>query len=521
MNIPYRPIVWTIAGSDSGGGAGIQADLRAIDALHCHGASVITALTAQNSTAVQRIEAVSPAMLNAQCQALAEDLPPRAIKTGMLGNAAHLACIVEWIERLRQQHGALPLVVDPVLAASSGYSFADDALLQAYRTHLLPAASVLTPNRQEAARLAGMPPLHTDHDVEACARRLQYHPQQTVVITGGDCAGSQSQDYLLSPQAQGWLSLPRVDTPHSHGSGCSFASAIAAALAHGHPAADAVILAKIAVQQGLQHSYAAGGGRGPVHLSPGFAQHPGHLPALTLQATPAPMQAFPHLSNPDLGLYVIVDSADWVARVLRAGVRTVQLRIKNQSTERLRSEIRTSVQLAAAAGAQLFINDHWQLALEEGAYGVHLGQEDLMQADLPRLAAAGLRLGLSSHSYWEVCRALPIQPSYLACGPVFPTTSKQMPWQAQGLHNLYYWCQLLSLPVVAVGGLDSSNIAVARQAGAAGVALIRAVTESRDPETAIQRLQQAIQTAQPDMQQPLPAWANPCLPGGNTLSARV
>lgn len=513
MNAPHRPIVWTIAGSDSGGGAGIQADLRALDALHCHGASVITALTAQNSTAVQQIEAVSPSMLNAQLQALAEDQPPRAIKTGMLGTAAHLTCLLEWIEHLRQQYGPLPLVVDPVLAASSGHRFADDALLNAYQTKLLPIASVLTPNRQEAAQLAGMASLQSSSDVEACARRLQCHPQQTVVITGGDSADSHSQDYLLSPQAHGWLSLPRVDTRHTHGTGCSFASAIAGAMAQGHPAADAVILAKMAVQQGLRHSYPAGMGRGPVHLAAGFAQNPAHLPTLTSQIASVQAVSFPRLNNPDLGLYVIVDSADWVARVLRAGVRTIQLRIKDANLAQLREEIRTSVQLAKASHAQLFINDHWQLALEEGAYGVHLGQEDLMQADLPRMAAAGLRLGLSSHSYWEVCRALPIQPSYLACGPVFPTTSKQMPWQAQGLHNLHYWCQLLPLPVIAVGGLDHSNVAAARRAGAAGVALIRAVTTARQPEAAIQALQQAIQAAQPNMQQPLPAWATPCLPG--------
>jgi thiamine-phosphate diphosphorylase len=188
----------------------------------------------------------------------------------------------------------------------------------------------------------------------------------------------------------------------------------------------------------------------------------------------------------------VVDSAAWVRRVIDAGVRTVQLRIKDPAHPRLREEVRASVAAARAAGAQLFINDHWRIAIEEGAYGVHLGQEDLAIADLDAIARAGLRLGLSTHAYWEVCRAWAIQPSYIACGPIHPTAAKAMPWIPQGNGNLAYWCSLLPCPVVAIAGMDVTRATQAVECGAAGVAVISAITAAASPEKAIAELQNAL-----------------------------
>jgi thiamine-phosphate diphosphorylase len=191
------------------------------------------------------------------------------------------------------------------------------------------------------------------------------------------------------------------------------------------------------------------------------------------------------MRDADIGLYAIVDSADWVERVLAAGVKTVQLRIKDRSHPRLREEIRRAVAANERAHAQLFINDHWRIAIEERAYGVHLGQEDLGDADVERIARAGLRLGLSTHSYWEVARAWALRPSYIACGPVHPTSAKSMPWIPQGNDNLAYWCQLLPLPVVAIGGMDPTRLVEARACGAAGVAVLSGITAARDAEAAV------------------------------------
>jgi hydroxymethylpyrimidine kinase/phosphomethylpyrimidine kinase/thiamine-phosphate diphosphorylase len=499
-------VVWSVAGSDSGGGAGLQADLRAIEAFGAHACTVVAAITAQNSVAVQHIEPVSPTLLEAQLTALASDLPPAAIKTGMLGSAENLQLLAYWIDRLRQQHPALPLVVDPVLRASTGAVLADQALLHGYRTALLPRATLISPNRSEAAALLGGAALHSRHDVEQAASALLALGCKAVVITGGDEAGDRSEDYAATPQASGWLSLPRVVTPHHHGTGCVLAASMAAAMARGFVEIEAIILAKMATTHALRHGYGAGRGAGPVHPGARFALAHENLPTLRM-AGQAWGSAFAKLSEPDLGLYAIVGSAVWVQRVLDAGVRTVQLRIKDSKHPSLRHEVRASIAAAKAVNAQLFINDHWALAIEEGAYGVHLGQEDLERADLDAIARAGLRLGLSTHSYWEVCRAWALQPSYIACGPIHPTRAKRMPWIVQGNDNLAYWCALLPLPVVAIAGMDGPRAAQAMQCGAAGVAVISAITGALSPEAEIARLAQALQAGRL-----LPRRASPELP---------
>jgi len=399
---------------------------------------------------------------------------------------------VRWIDRLRAQQPQLAVVVDPVLRSSTGTAFADAALLHAYRIELLPRASLITPNRNETAALLGVASLHDRVDVELAAQALMAMGCRSVVITGGDEADASSEDYVATPHASGWLSLPRVATPHHHGTGCVFAASAAAALARGFVSVDAIVLAKMATTHALRHAYVAGHGAGPVRPRPGFALHSRNLPTFSIPGQREGL-TFPSLLDPDLGLYAVVDSAAWVQRVLDAGVRTVQLRIKNPDHPALQQELRDSIAAAHAAGAQLFINDHWELAIELGAYGVHLGQEDLASADLAAIARAGLRLGVSTHSYWEVCRAWGLEPSYIACGPIHATQAKAMPWLPQGNDNLAYWCELLPLPVVAIAGMDEPRVEQAMACGAAGVALISAITGAVSPEGQIARLRQAVQ----------------------------
>lgn len=513
------PVVWVIAGNDSGGGAGLSADQRAVAALGGHACPVVATVTAQNSVAVRHVEAVSPELLHAQLAALAEDMPPQAIKTGLLGNAAQVAVVAQWVDRLRQQRPGLALVVDPVLRASTGSNLASNSLCAALRQQLLPRATLITPNRAEAARLLGWPAPPEASDVPTLARALRDLGAGSVVITGGDDSHpspddtAHCHDWMDTPQASGWLSLPRVNTRHHHGTGCTFASSAATALALGFAPADAAVLAKMATTEGLRHAHAAGAGAGPLRPQPGFAQRLDNLPSLSLPGADQPAHplqpALPVLdaTQRQLGLYPVVDSADWVERLLAAGVRTLQLRIKNPHRPDLRAHIRRSVQAARAVQAQLYINDHWQLAIEEGAFGIHLGQEDLNSANVQAIARAGLHLGLSTHSLWEMCRAWGLQPSYVACGPVYATTSKDMPWLPQGEANVAFWSHLLPLPVVAIGGMEAARLREAVRHGAAGVALITAITQAPNPEQAVASLQQAWQDGLQD-----PAAAPPLLP---------
>lgn len=200
--------------------------------------------------------------------------------------------------------------------------------------------------------------------------------------------------------------------------------------------------------------------------------------------------AFAPLSGP-IGFYPVVPDADWVKRLLGWGVRTVQLRIKaaDHSPAEITRAVNEAVEAGRAVpGAQVFINDHWRLALAAGAYGVHLGQEDLdalSAADLDMLKRSGVRLGLSTHTPGELARAKAAQPSYLAIGPVYPTTLKVMPYDPVGLERLKTWAaDAAPYPVVAIGGISLDRIAGVMACGVNGVAVVSAVTLAADPQEA-------------------------------------
>src|SRR5205814_10278150 len=268
-----------------------------------------------------------------------------------------------------------------------------------------------------------------------------------------------------------------IPARHRHGTGCTFASSAAAALALGFVAADALVLAKMATAHALRGGYAAGQGAGPVQAQRGFARDASLLPRLSWGESARFASAVAAHATDRLGLYAIVDSAARVRPLLDAGVRTLQLRIKTPPQAgaawhaALREELQHGIAACRDAGARLFVNDHWQLALELGAYGVHLGQEDLLALDdgeRERLAASGLALGVSTHSLWELGRALGLSPRYVACGPVWPTTTKAMPWRPQGRGNLAWWCVMAGVPVVAIGGvLSPGQAGLAAWCGAA------------------------------------------------------
>lgn len=193
-----------------------------------------------------------------------------------------------------------------------------------------------------------------------------------------------------------------------------------------------------------------------------------------------------------IGLYPIVDSFDWVFRLLPTGITTIQLRIKGKPMDYIRQHIQQSVVLAKQYNAQLFINDYWEMALQYGAFGVHLGQSDLGCVDLKALQQAGLRLGVSTHSEPEIQTALAVKPSYIAFGPIYPTTTKAMPYSPQGVEKLARCCKKIDYPVVAIGGLHAHNIPDVVKAGVDGVAVLSAITKAVDVEGTVNTLQALI-----------------------------
>ncbi len=190
-----------------------------------------------------------------------------------------------------------------------------------------------------------------------------------------------------------------------------------------------------------------------------------------------------------LGLYVIVDSYEWIERLIHAGVKTLQIRIKDRSPEQAEEEIARCIALAKQHQVRLFVDDFWQLAIKYQAYGVHLGQADLLTADLNAIQQAGLRLGVSTHNQEEVDLVLPLRPSYVALGHIFPTQSKIMPSAPQGIANLAAQVKDLGdIPTVAIGGITASHFADVLATGVGSIAVISAVTQAEDWQSAVKNL---------------------------------
>ena len=258
------PSAVTIAGSDSSGGAGIQADLKTFAALRVYGASVITALTAQNTMGVQGIHDVPPDFVLAQIESVFSDLSVRAVKIGMLAGAA-TARVVADVLRSRDVG---PVVLDPVMVATSGDRLITDAAVEALRQHLLPLAEIVTPNLPELGCLIGEPTAPNENAAVAQGRRLLALGARAALIKGGHADGSESIDHLMG--ADGTMrrfAALRIDTRNSHGTGCTLSSAVAAGLARGLPLAEAVSQAKRYVTAAIAaaETVPVGRGHGPVH----------------------------------------------------------------------------------------------------------------------------------------------------------------------------------------------------------------------------------------------------------------
>ena len=244
------------------------------------------------------------------------------------------------------------------------------------------------------------------------------------------------------------------------------------------------------------------------------------LPALSWDEQP-PAEHAPHSrTTEEIGIYAIVDSVPRLRLVLDAGVTTAQLRIKQPADAggdwhaALRVELQEGIATAQAFGARLFINDHWRVAAALGAEAVHLGQEDLFAlgaAGRAELNATGLSLGISSHAIWELCRARAMAPCYIACGPVWPTTTKDMPWVPQGLDNLSWWSRAAGTPVVAIGGiLQAEHVEQAAAAGARGICVLRGLGEQ--PRAAVPALQAAFIRGRSRIDESTwPVWPHPTL----------
>jgi hydroxymethylpyrimidine kinase / phosphomethylpyrimidine kinase / thiamine-phosphate diphosphorylase len=328
-----------------------------------------------------------------------------------------------------------------------------------------------------------------DADGPVLAQRLRAKGARAVCIVNA----RDGLDWVDTEHARGWLGGPAQQAGELRAN-------MLKALAQGFVAADAAIVAKMPAPFELPlFSWGEAVPPSPSGGGQGWGR------------SPAPRT---------LDLYAIVDSSARLRQVLDAGIRTVQLRIKKPAAPdaawhaMLRREVQQAIADSAAAGAELFVNDHWELAHDLGATGVHLGQEDLLalgDGGRARLLATGMALGVSSHSLWELCRARTLAPRYIACGPVWPTITKDMPWLPQGTDNLAWWVRAAQAPVTAIGGiLEPSQVETVARTGVDGVCIVRGLGD--DPRQTLPAYQAALQAGRSAPALTVPQWPHPTLP---------
>lgn len=514
MTKSNKPIIWTISGSDCSGGAGIAADIKtghALDVEVCH---LTTANTVQNSEKLLSINPVDVDILSQQAQLLFQDKPPKVIKVGLLASIEQVRWLVVLLSELKEIHTDIKVVYDPVGQASVGGKFS--SLSVSELKPLLALIDVITPNSQEAQWLGNS----KTTDVNFLANNINTLGVNSVIIKGGHVLASNTEttkeinsetcfDYCLhtltandsskmseDETIEYGLSSPRVNTHYSHGGGCSFASALAAFLAKEHLVRDAFTLTKAFINQGLSRNAGKHDHYGAFEQTY-WPSNNEYFPVVSsnINEKYQELGAFKSLgfarsdNNADkdkLGLYPVIDSLYWLERLLPLGLNIIQLRVKNKSEEELEDIIAKAVELSKPYKTHLFINDYWQLAIKHGAYGVHIGQEDLQTTPIDTIHESGIRLGISTHGCYEFLLAQQLKPSYLAIGAIYPTKTKNMTGQIQGVENLADILNLATdIPVVAIGGINHGRVPEVLATGVDSIAVVTAITEAENPEESV------------------------------------
>lgn len=487
-----KKIIWSISGSDCSGGAGIAADIKTGHVLGVEVCSLITANTVQNAQQLFSVNPCCTAILQQQVQALLTDKQPDVIKIGLVANNEQLIWLIACLIKLKRLNPQLKVVFDPVGQASVGGKLSTVNLLDL--KPLLPLIDILTPNLYEAQKIANM----TTCDSQTLAAAIAKRGVKSVIIKGGHdgtsakntCTDSCYENLNESTETKQKtacyiVSSPRIPSNFSHGGGCSFASAISAFIAQGYLLRDAFTLSKAFINQGLltqlSTDYYGAFEQTTKPTQPQYFPQISSQLALNYQHLPA--FATLALSGKKLGLYPVVNSLEWLKRLLPLKLNIIQLRIKEMPPKQLEQTIKSAIALARHYQTRLFINDHWQLAIKHRAYGVHIGQEDLQQADLNEIQQAGLRLGISTHGCYEFLLAQQFKPSYLAIGAIFATKTKDMTGQIQGIANLQHILNLAhNIPVVAIGGINLLNAKHVWKTGVDSIAVVTAITETNRRE---------------------------------------
>ncbi|KAH0988660.1 hypothetical protein GBA52_000143 [Prunus armeniaca] len=475
INIPH---VLTVAGSDSGAGAGIQADLKACAARGVYCSTVITAVTAQNTVGVQGVNVVPEDFVAEQMKSVLSDMHVDVVKTGMLPSIG----IVKILHQHLREYPVRALVVDPVMVSTSGDVLAGPSVLAGFREELLPMADIITPNLKEASALLDGVKIKTVSDMRSAAKLLHDMGVRNVLVKGGDLPDSlDAVDIFFDGERLYELRSSRIKTRNTHGTGCTLASCIAAELAKGASMLEAVKVAKCFVETALDYSKEIFIGNGP--------QGPfDHLMKLKSNAHNSGRQV--RFNPSDLFLYAVTDSgmnrrwghsiSDAVKAAVQGGATIVQLREKDIDTRDFVEAAKSCLQICRAYGVPLLINDRIDVALACDADGVHIGQSDMPAHTARALLGPEKIIGVSCKTPEQAEQAWIAGADYIGCGGVYPTNTKANNLTV-GLDGLKTVCLASKLPVVAIGGIKVSNARPVIEIGVPnlkGVAVVSAIFDS-------------------------------------------
>ncbi|XP_023645275.1 thiamine biosynthetic bifunctional enzyme TH1, chloroplastic isoform X2 [Capsella rubella] len=456
------PQVLTVAGSDSGAGAGIQADLKVCAARGVYCASVITAVTAQNTRGVQSVHLLPPEFVSEQLKSVLSDFEFDVVKTGMLPST-------EIVEVLLQNLSEFPvraLVVDPVMVSTSGHVLAGSSILSIFRERLLPIADIITPNVKEASALLGGAQIKTVAEMRSAAKLLHEMGPRFVLVKGGDLPNSsESVDVFFDGKEFHELRSPRIATRNTHGTGCTLASCIAAELAKGSSMLSAVKVAKRFVDNALDYSKNMVIGTGRMNKKWNRS---------------------------------IVDA---VKAAIEGGATIIQLREKEAETREFLEEAKSCVGICRSHGVCLLINDRIDIALACDADGVHVGQSDMPVDQVRSLLGPDKIIGVSCKTPEQAHQAWKDGADYIGSGGVFPTNTKANN-RTIGLDGLETVCKASKLPVVAIGGIGISNAESVMQINAPnlkGVAVVSALFDQECVFTQAKKLHKTLKETTREM----------------------
>lgn len=487
VKVGQRPLVLVIAGLDSGGGAGVSADIITVHDQGAWGMPAVTALTCQSLNRVTKIQATDLAVFNETLHLAVTEWQEKisAVKIGLITEQKILDSV---LELLNNELKGVPVVWDPVITATAGKL--DSADIKANLNKILAVTTIFTPNLPEAMELAGFKESQVlaQGGIEKLCDFFLAQGAQAVLLKGGHNIGTlDAVDFFKSKTHSFTMHHERKEGLGAHGGGCALSSALAGLIATGYEMHDAAVMAKAYVTQGIFEPEVEIGHQRPPLAHHGRQYNLKYMP--TIREAGFPSASEPFLPCPfNLGLYPVVDSSDWVERLLALGVKTIQLRIKtpvvdDENNEKLVAEIKRACFLGHNYRARVFIDDHYKLAAKFGAYGVHLGQEDLQQADLEFIRQHGLRLGVSTHGIFELCKVLTLNPSYIALGHVFPTKTKEMASKPQGIEKMSHQARMLKgiVPTVAIGGIKLDKAEELLKQGVDSLAVVTAITQAENP----------------------------------------